>query len=119
MSPNQEPPVRRAAFESCLREDRKNINGIIKVLEAQAPGRAGAVALWELVEEYLGPQKVPDSVLESYAMELGLATGRKPDVRPVISEQKDMVLASLLKAHKKALEKKATQDPPALPTGST
>jgi hypothetical protein len=71
-------PELRAAFFSCLREDPENRNGILLTLDAEGSGKPGAAALRALLSEELGPRVLPESVLEDYGMELGMATGRTP-----------------------------------------
>jgi len=68
----------RAAFDSALQQDTAYVGWISRVLAKCGRGRRGASRLRLLVEEYRRGEEVPDSALESLAMELARATGRKP-----------------------------------------
>jgi len=68
----------RAAFDSALRQDQDNARRISRLLHWHGPGRRGVGRLRALVEEYRQGDEVPDSVLESLAVELTKATGHQP-----------------------------------------
>ena len=68
----------RATFDSALRQRKTNLAWISRALNDHGRGRRGAERLRALVGEYQREDEVPDSVLESLGLELGLATGRKP-----------------------------------------
>jgi hypothetical protein len=68
----------RATVDACLRQFPENLNRLWLTLLGHGLGRPGAAALRSLLSEYQPDSEIPDSVLESIAMELGLWTGRKP-----------------------------------------
>jgi very-short-patch-repair endonuclease len=68
----------RAAFDSAVRQDEANVIWISRVLARFGRGRRGVSRLRSLVEEYRRGDEVPDSALESLAVELARATGREP-----------------------------------------
>ncbi len=68
----------RVALDSALRLRRSNLNWIKLLVERKGQGRRGARRLRELLSEYTLDDEVCDSDLESFSMELGLATGRTP-----------------------------------------
>jgi len=68
----------RAAFDSALRQDKDYVKWISRMLYRHGPGRRGVGRLRALVDEYRRGDEVPDSVLESLAVELARATGYKP-----------------------------------------
>lgn len=69
----------RAAFDSAIRYKRSNIGWISRTLARHGPGRRGIARLRALVDEFFqGDGEVSDSALESLALELANATGRKP-----------------------------------------
>lgn len=72
-----DPGWLRAAVDSALRLGQWNRKWMLLALEEHGAGRHGAGVLRSLLDapEDAGPT---DSALESLAMELGLATGRKP-----------------------------------------
>lgn len=71
----------RATVDACLRKDQNALDAIWLTLLGHGPGRLGATALRRLLREYQAEDEIPQSVLESHAMELGLATGRKPHLQ--------------------------------------
>ncbi len=73
--PTQELLLR---FHAALRASESNLWWIRRVLEREPRNHRGAGMLRRLVREYLDEPEIPDSELESFAMELGMATGRKP-----------------------------------------
>ena len=68
----------RATFDSALRQRKTNLAWISRALRDHGRGRRGAERLRALVAEYRREDEVSDSVLESFGIELGRATGRKP-----------------------------------------
>ena len=68
----------RVAFDSALRLKHSNLRWTEQVLEREGRGRRGAHRLRKLMLEHTADDEVTDSDLESFAMELGLATARKP-----------------------------------------
>jgi very-short-patch-repair endonuclease len=81
----------RACVDSAVRLRRSNLRWISQVAKKLGPGRRGARRLRELVAEYEGDDEVTDSVLESFAMELGLATGRKPRLHQVVTRGEEFL----------------------------
>jgi very-short-patch-repair endonuclease len=71
----------RATVDACLRKDDNALDAIWLTLLGHGPGRLGATALRLVLREYQAEDELPQSVLESHAMELGLATGRKPQLQ--------------------------------------
>ncbi len=65
-------------LHNALRAAASNLWWIQRVLEREPRGHRGSGVLRKLVREILEEPEIPDSELESFAMELGLATGRKP-----------------------------------------
>jgi len=76
----------RAAFDSAVRKDSANAKWIWRALSRHGPGRRGIGRLRALLEEYRRGDEVPDSALESLALELAKATGRKPRVHYKVLE---------------------------------
>jgi hypothetical protein len=70
----------RAALDSALRQRKTNLAWISRALQEHGQGRRGADRLRALLREYRYENEVPDSVLESLGLELGRATGRKPEL---------------------------------------
>ncbi len=68
----------RATLDSALRQRKTNLAWISRALQEHGRGRRGANRLRTLVREYQHEDEVPDSVLESMAVELARASGRKP-----------------------------------------
>src|SRR6202022_2270115 len=68
----------RAALDSALRQRKTNLAWISQALNNHGSGHRGAHRLRSLVDEYQAEHEVPDSALESLAMELALATGYRP-----------------------------------------
>jgi Protein of unknown function (DUF559) len=68
-----------AGWEGRARSGWKtNLAWIAQALQKHGRGRRGAERLRVLVSEYEWGDEVPDSVLESFAMELAAAIGQKP-----------------------------------------
>jgi hypothetical protein len=76
----------RAALDSAIRQRRTNLGWIARALRENGKGRRGAKHLGALVAGYQRENEVPDSALESLAMELASATGRKPKLHWTIVE---------------------------------
>lgn len=70
----------RAALDSAIRLNRSNLGWISRLLAGRRPGRRGVRRLRALVDEYRRGDEVPDSVLESLALELAKATGHAPQL---------------------------------------
>jgi len=68
----------RAAFDSAVRQDKKNVGRIWRALARCGRGCRGVSRLRRLLEEYRRGEEVPDSAMESLGVELAQATGRKP-----------------------------------------
>ena len=68
----------RAVVDSALRLRPEHRQLIQRSLEQQGAGRPGARRLRRLLDAQGDADTISDSALESLAMELGLATGRKP-----------------------------------------
>jgi hypothetical protein len=81
----------RVALDSALRARRKNLHWIRLLLEREGNGRSGAKMLRELLHEYSSDGEVSDSDLESFAMELGLATARKPSLHYEVFQGTELV----------------------------
>ncbi len=81
----------RVAFESALRVRRRNAYWIREVLDREGRGRGGTASLRRLLEEYAQNDEITDSELESFAMELGLATSRKPHLHHEVLEGTNLV----------------------------
>lgn len=67
-----------AALDSALRQYNSNFRWVKYALERHGNGRAGVQRLASLVAQREKDGEVPDSVLESFALELGLFSGRRP-----------------------------------------
>jgi very-short-patch-repair endonuclease len=68
----------RATLDSALRQKQTNFAWISRALNNDGRGRRGAKRLRTLLTEHRLQDEIPDSALESLAMELARATGRKP-----------------------------------------
>ncbi len=68
----------RAALDSALRQRRSHLGWISQLLNQRGNGRRGADRLRGLIAEYRDGDEVPDSVLESFALQLARAIGREP-----------------------------------------
>jgi hypothetical protein len=68
----------RATLDSAIRQRGSNLYWVRRAHNQHARGRDGARRLAALLARYQGPEDAGASVLESFAMDLGLATGRKP-----------------------------------------
>src|SRR5258707_7762136 len=68
----------RAAMDSALRQRKTNLAWISKALRKDGQGRRGVDRLRTLVADYERGDEIPDSVLESFAMELAAAIRHKP-----------------------------------------
>lgn len=73
-----EPRWLRATLDSALRQRSSNLEWIKRAVRQHGRGRRGAQRLRQLVAEREAHSEVPDSVLESFAEELGLFLGRPP-----------------------------------------
>lgn len=71
----------KVAVDCSLQWSRKNLEGFLRTLEEHGPGRAGAAAFRDLLATYQLDGPLPESVLESLAMEVGLLAGRKPHIQ--------------------------------------
>lgn len=81
----------RAAMDSALRQRRANLAWISQALAAHGRGRRGADRLRILLAEYERGDEVPDSALESLAIELAAATGHKPKLHYRIRSVKRLI----------------------------
>src|SRR5262249_40646302 len=70
----------RAALDSALRQRRRHLGWISQLLSQRGNGRRGADRLQRLIAEYSNGGEVPDSVLESFALQLARAIGREPNL---------------------------------------
>jgi hypothetical protein len=70
----------RAALDSALRKRRSNLTWIFRLLNQRGQGRRGADRLRALIAEYRDGDELPDSVLESFALQLAQATGHNPEL---------------------------------------
>jgi len=70
----------RASFDSAIRQNSANVSWIWRTLNTSGSGRRGVPRLRALLEEYHQGDEVPDSALESLALELAKAVGHKPQV---------------------------------------
>jgi hypothetical protein len=64
-------------LDSAIRQRKSNLIWIARALD-YGSGHRGVERLRALVSSNSGEDEITDSVLESFAMELGLASGRKP-----------------------------------------
>jgi very-short-patch-repair endonuclease len=81
----------RACVDSALRHSRANLGAMRSACDRLTGGHRGARTLRALLESYETDDDVADSALESLAMELGLATGRKPRLHHRISDRARLV----------------------------
>ncbi len=81
----------RAAMDSALRQRKTNLAWISQALQKHGPGRRGADRLRVLLGEYEQGDEVPDSVLESFAMELAAAIGHKPKLHWTILQGAQLI----------------------------
>lgn len=65
-------------MDSALRQRKSNLAWISQALYKHGRGRRGADRLRMLLDEYQRGDEVPDSVLESFAMELAAEIGHMP-----------------------------------------
>lgn len=70
----------RAALHSAVRADQGTVARCWKILNANGPGHRGATTLRALLWELEEDREPTDSALEALTMELGLATGRRPQL---------------------------------------
>lgn len=77
-----------ATVDACLRKSGENWQSVFTTLNEQGLGKAGALRLRGLLEEKRKQAELAASVMESFAMELGLATGRKPRMHHRLHEGK-------------------------------
>src|SRR5262249_22760447 len=70
----------RACFDSAVRRNREIVSWLWRTLHSHGPGRRGIGRLRRLLQEYRRTGEVPDSALESLALELAKRTGRKPQL---------------------------------------
>lgn len=68
----------RAALDSALRKRNRYLQWLYRVIRERGVGHRGVARLRALLDEYQRGDEVPDSALESFAMELAIATGRRP-----------------------------------------
>ncbi len=81
----------RAVMDSALRQKKTNLAWISQALQKHGRGRRGADRLRVLVSEYERGDEVPDSVLESFAMELAGAIGHKPKLHWTILQGERLI----------------------------
>jgi hypothetical protein len=67
-----------AMMEAAIRVMRASWGAFLYTLDQQGRGKPGAALLREVINEKRVQATVAASVMESFAMELGLATGRRP-----------------------------------------
>jgi very-short-patch-repair endonuclease len=79
-----EPHLVNATIDSCIRKNRANWKRLFLTLKAQGQGKPGATGLRALLAKKRDEAEVAASVMESFAMELGLATGRKPRLHHLV-----------------------------------
>jgi len=70
----------RACFDSAVRQNRTIVSWLWRALSSHGPGRRGIGRLRALLQEYRRTDEVPDSALESLALELASRTGHKPQL---------------------------------------
>jgi len=70
----------RACFDSAVRQNRSIVSWLWRALNSYGPGRRGIGRLRALLQQYRRTDEVPDSALESIALELAKAVGHKPQV---------------------------------------
>lgn len=71
----------KVAADCALRWSPKNLKTFLRTLEEHGHGRSGTGAFRELLATYQLDGPLPESVLESLAMEVGLLAGRKPRIQ--------------------------------------
>ena len=81
----------RAALDSAIRQDRFHLTRIWRALLRCGPGRRGAGRLRAMVEEYRRGAEVPDSALETLALELARATGHTPKLHHKVRDGRRFV----------------------------
>ena len=70
----------RACFDSAVRQNRAIVSWLCRALHNHGPGRRGIRRLRALLQEYRQTDEVPDSALESLALELAKAVGKTPQL---------------------------------------
>jgi len=68
----------RAALDSALRQRSSYQHWLYRSIRERGVGHRGVARLRALLNQYQRGDEVPDSALESFAMELAAATGRRP-----------------------------------------
>jgi hypothetical protein len=68
----------RVVVDNAVRWRRSNLAWIWRTMEREGMGRKGVTRLRALLVQYQDADEIPDSALESLAMDLGLVAGRKP-----------------------------------------
>jgi hypothetical protein len=74
----------RATIDKCAQRDKENLNRIWLMLLSQSHGRHGAPELYEVLTQYHSCIDVPDSVLESVALELVPLVGSTPAIHYIV-----------------------------------
>ena len=74
----------RATLDSALRQRMTNLAWIAQTVSVRGRGHPGTSRLRALVDEYQADDEVPDSVLESFALELARATGHMPKLHWIV-----------------------------------
>ncbi len=81
----------RAAMDSAVRQRKSNLAWISQTLYKHGRGRRGADRLRILLGEYQQGDEVPDSVLESFTMELAAEIGHMPKLHWRILEAERLI----------------------------
>ena len=68
----------RAALDSALRQRSSYLHWLYRTIRERGVGHRGVARLRALLDQYQRGSEVPDSALESLAMELAVATGHQP-----------------------------------------